>query len=77
LNYDRVFKENDEIHKQHSLFPVKFKELIMDKKDANLWWDVMQDIDQKDIGKVCKIYERNENFYKHRRFHMEKVVPSF
>jgi hypothetical protein len=45
----------------------------MEEKDANLWWDVIQDIVQKDIGKVCKKYERNERLYKHKIFRMEKV----
>ncbi len=44
----------------------------MEEKDANLWWDGMQD-----IGKVCKRYERNERLYKHKIFQMEKVMPSF
>jgi hypothetical protein len=32
----------------------------MEEKAANLWWDVVQDIIQKDIGKVYIKYERNE-----------------
>jgi hypothetical protein len=32
----------------------------MEEKNANMWWDVVQDIVQKDIGKVYKRYERNE-----------------
>jgi hypothetical protein len=32
----------------------------MEEKHANLWWDAIEDIVQKDIGKVCKKYERNE-----------------
>ncbi len=47
----------------------------MEEKDIDLWWDVMKDIIQKDIGKVCKRYERNERLYKHRISQMEKVIP--
>jgi hypothetical protein len=32
----------------------------MEEKDANFLWDVVQDIVQKDIGKVCRMYEKNE-----------------
>jgi hypothetical protein len=32
---------------------------------------------QKDIGNVCKTYERNERLYMHRISQMEKVMPSF
>jgi hypothetical protein len=32
----------------------------MEENDENLWWDVVQDINQKDIGKVYRRYERNE-----------------
>jgi len=34
------------------------------------------DIVQKDIGNVCRMYERNEKFYKHKISEMEKVIPS-
>jgi hypothetical protein len=44
FNYDNVFRKNNELKKQHSLLKVKFKALIMEKKDADLWWDVVQDI---------------------------------
>jgi hypothetical protein len=37
----------------------------------------VQDIVQKDIGKVCKKYERNERLCKHKISQMEKVMPSF
>jgi hypothetical protein len=49
----------------------------MKEKNADLWWDVIQDIVQKVIGKVCRKYKRNERFYKHKIFEMEKVMPSF
>jgi len=49
----------------------------MHEKDVNLWWDAMQNIVHKDIGKVCRRYERNERLYMHRIFQMEKVIPSF
>jgi hypothetical protein len=49
----------------------------MEEKNANLWWDAVQDIVQKDIGKVCRKYERNERSYKHMIFQMEKFMPSF
>ncbi len=42
-----------------------------------MWWDVMQDIIQKDIRKVGRRYERNERLYRHKIFQMEKVIPSF
>jgi hypothetical protein len=29
----------------------------MEEKDVDLWWDVVQDIFQKDISKVCRKYE--------------------
>jgi hypothetical protein len=48
----------------------------MEEKDAYLWWDVVQDIVHKDLRKVCKKYERNERFYIHMIFKMEKVMPS-
>jgi hypothetical protein len=59
------------------LLQVKLKALSMEEKDVDLWWDVVQDIVQKDIGKVCKKYERNERLYKHKISQMEKVMPSF
>jgi len=37
----------------------------------------VQDIVQKDIGKVCRKYERNERLYRHKISQMEKVMPSF
>jgi hypothetical protein len=49
----------------------------MEEKDVDLWWDAMQDIVQKDIGKVYKRYERNERLYRHKISQMEKVMPSF
>jgi hypothetical protein len=49
----------------------------MEDKDINLWWDVIQNIIQKDIGKVCKKYERNERLYKQMISQMEKVMLPF
>ncbi len=49
----------------------------MEEKYADMWWDVVQDIVQKDIGKVCKRYERNERLYRQKVSQMEKVVPTF
>ncbi len=49
----------------------------MEEKDADLWGGAMQDIVQKDIGKVCRRYERNERLYMHRVSQIEKVIPSF
>jgi hypothetical protein len=36
------------------LLQVKLKALSMEEKDVDLWWDVVQDIVQKDISKVCR-----------------------
>jgi hypothetical protein len=49
----------------------------MEEKDAHLWWDVVQDIVHKDIGKVCIKYEKNERLHRHMIFHMEKAMPLF
>jgi hypothetical protein len=49
----------------------------MEEKYANMWWDVIQDIIQEIIGKVCKRYERNERLHMHMIYHMEKVMPTF
>ncbi len=49
----------------------------MEEKDVDLWWDAVQDIVQKDIGKVYRMYERNEKLYMHKISQMEKVIPSF
>jgi hypothetical protein len=54
FNYDSVFRENNEFKKQYTLLQVKLKALSMEKKYANLWWDVVQNITKKDIGKVCR-----------------------
>ncbi len=54
FNYDIVFTKNSEFNKQNILLQVKFKALSMEEKYANLWWDVVQDIIQKDIGKSIK-----------------------
>jgi hypothetical protein len=48
----------------------------MEEKDANSWWDAVQNIIQKDIRKVYKMYERNEKLYMHKISQMEKVIPS-
>ncbi len=77
FNYDIVFGKNNEFTKQNTLFQVKFKALLMEEKDVDLWWDVVQDIVQKDIGKVCRQYERIERLYKHMIFQMKKIMPSF
>jgi hypothetical protein len=37
----------------------------VEDKDVDLWWDVVQDIIHKDIGKVYRMYERNEKLYMH------------
>ncbi len=37
----------------------------------------MQDIIHKDIGNVCRRYEKNERLYMHKISYMEKVMPSF
>jgi hypothetical protein len=49
----------------------------MEEKTADLWWDAIQDIVQKDIRKVYNKYERNERMYKHMIFQMKKLMPSF
>jgi len=38
----------------------------MEEKDGDLWWDAMQNVVQKDIGKVCRRYEWNERLYMHK-----------
>jgi hypothetical protein len=40
----------------------------MEEKNVDLWWDVVQDIVHKDIGKVYKRYEKNERLYRHMIF---------
>ncbi len=75
--YGIVFRDNTTFRKQNNLLQVKLKALLMEEKDVNLWWDVVQDIVQEDIGKVCKNYERTERLYKHKISQMEKVMPSF
>ncbi len=49
----------------------------MEEKDANHWWNVMQDMVQKDIRKFYKMYEKNEKFYRHKISQMEKVILLF
>ncbi len=63
FNYDNVFRENNELKKQDNLLKVKLKALTMEEKDVDLWWDALQDIVQKDIGKVYRMYEKNEKLY--------------
>jgi len=48
----------------NSIISIIFKALTIEEKDADLWWDVVQDIVYKDIGKVYKKYERNEKPYR-------------
>ncbi len=76
FNYDTIFIKNSEFNKQNTLLQVKLKALSMEEKDANLLWDVVHDIVQKDNGKVYMKYERNERLYKHVISQMEKVMPS-
>ncbi len=52
FNYDNVFKKNNELKKQHGLLQIKLKALTMEEKNVNFWWDLVQDIILKDIGKV-------------------------
>jgi hypothetical protein len=73
FNYDIVFTENSEFKKQNTLLQVKFKALSMEEKNENLWWDAVQDVVHKDIGKVYTKYERNERLYKHIIFQIEKL----
>ncbi len=47
------------------------------ENNIDMWWDVVLDIVHKDIGNVCRRYERNERLYRHKISHMEKVMPSF
>ncbi len=77
FNYDIIFGKNSELRKQNTLLQVKFKALSMEEKDVNLWWDVVHDIGQKNIGKVCKKYERNERLYRYKISKMENVIPLF
>jgi hypothetical protein len=49
----------------------------MEEKDVDLWWDTVHDIVQKDIGKVCRRFERIERLYMHTIFQMEEVMPTF
>ncbi len=77
FNYDIIFKENGEFKKQNILLQVKLKALSMEEKDVDLWWDAVQKIIQKYIGKTYKRYERNERLYRHKIYQMEKVMPPF
>jgi hypothetical protein len=69
--------ETPKFKKHHSLLKIKLKALIMEEKDAHLWWDVVHDIIQKDIQKNCKMYEKNEKFYRHKISRMENVISFF
>ncbi len=66
FNYDIVLGKNSEFKKYNTLLQVKLKALFMEEKDANLWWDGIQGLVQKDIRKVYIKYERNERMYRHR-----------
>ncbi len=44
FNYDNVFIENNEFKKLNILFQVKFKALLMEEKNVDMWWDAMQNI---------------------------------
>jgi hypothetical protein len=68
LNYDSVLRKNSELKKQNTLLYVKFNAFSMEEKDANFWWDGVQDVVEKDIRKVCRRYERNERLYRHKIF---------
>jgi len=50
------------------LLQVKLKALSMEEKYVNIWWDVVKDIVQNDIRKVCRKYERSERLYRHMIF---------
>jgi hypothetical protein len=65
FNYDIAFTEKNEFKKHNILLQVKFKALSMEEKNVNVWWDVVKDIVQKDIRKVCRKYERNERLHIH------------
>ncbi len=51
--------------------------MIMEERDADLWWDVVQVIVQKDIGKVSRMYEKHEKLSMHKISQMGKVIPLF
>jgi hypothetical protein len=40
----------------------------LEEKDVDLWWDVIFDVVQENIGKVYRKYERNERLYNHKMF---------
>jgi hypothetical protein len=44
VNYDNVFRKNNEFKRQNILLKAKLKALSMEEKYANLWWDVILDI---------------------------------
>jgi hypothetical protein len=49
----------------------------MEEKDVYVWWNGVHNIVQKEIGKVCRKYERNQRLYIHKISQMEKVMPTF
>ncbi len=77
FNYDSVFKEKNELEKQHILLHVKFKALTMEKKMQICGGMQCMIQSRKIFGKVYKMYEKNEKLYKHMISQMEKVRPSF
>jgi hypothetical protein len=77
FNYDSVFTKNNEYKKHNTLFQVRLKALSMEKIDAKIWWDVVYDIIQKDIGKICRRYEKNESCTSIRYFKWRSCMPSF
>ncbi len=56
------------------MLQVRFKALTMEEINGDMWWDAVQDVIGKDIGKVCRRYERNERLYMHKIFQMLKVI---
>ncbi len=49
------------------MLQIKLKALLMEGKNANLWWDAVQDIVQKDIKKSTKSI-RGMKGYTNKRF---------
>jgi hypothetical protein len=49
----------------------------MEEKDADLWWDAVQNIVQKDVTKIYRMYEKNEKLYMHKISQTKNVLPSF
>ncbi len=44
FNYNIVFGKNSEFKKHNTLLQIKLKALLMEEKDADLWWDVAHNI---------------------------------